>query len=662
MVVEVARSIATPFKDRDMASGRNPIAIGIDLGTTFSVICALDEQGRPRTLANAEGEPTTPSAVFFEGSHVVVGKEALKALATDGDQVALCAKRDLGQRFYHRPLGGRYYPPEALQAFILNKLRVDAQRQVGPFRHAVVTVPAYFDEVRRKATMDAAYLAGLELLDILNEPTAAAVAFGYQEGFLGLDGNEGRGRTRNVLVYDLGGGTFDVTVMAIGGRQFTALATDGDVRLGGHDWDERLVALAAEAFFEKYGVDPREDATAHGRLWRECEDAKRTLSARQKTTIAFDYRGQGLRLEVTRQQLEELTADLLERTLFTTQRTLEAAGLTWDQIDRVLLVGGSTRMPAVARKLKELSGKEPDQSVSPDEAVAQGAALHAGLLWERHHGRPPRFRIRNVNSHSLGVVAADPVTKQWRSAVLIPRNTPLPVTARRVFRTHKAAQQSILVQIVEGESPVPEDCASVGRCVVRKLPPDLPAQTPIEVRFHYEENGRLTVQVKVQGTDRTLQHELVRDHALTQEQLDRWREFISGLPPEPRRDDELSPAQAPSSKAPAATSAAGGPLPQAGAEPRAAVSRPAGSKARPAPQPPSTSASSAAAPSRPPASSPSPAKSPAKPAGKPPGPAATPSPAAGKKAAPPAPPPASSQDDADLASLAAEALELDEEP
>jgi molecular chaperone DnaK len=648
-----------------MSSDATSIAIGIDLGTTFSVICTLDEQGRPRTLINAEGEKTTPSAVFFEGSQVVVGKEALKALATDGEQVALCAKRELGQRFYHRPLGGRYYPPEALQAFILNKLRVDAQRQVGPFRHAVVTVPAYFDEVRRKATMDAAYLAGLELLDIINEPTAAAVAFGFQEGFLGLDAHEARGKTRNILVYDLGGGTFDVTVMAIGGRQFTALATDGDVRLGGHDWDERLVALVAEAFFEKHGIDPREDPTAHGRLWRECEDAKRTLSARQKTTIAFDYSGQGLRMEVTREQLEELTADLLERTLFTTQRTLEAAGLTWEQIDRVLLVGGSTRMPAVARKLKELSGKEPDQSVSPDEAVAHGAALHAGLLWERHRGRPPRFRIRNVNSHSLGVVAADPVTKQLRSAVLIPRNTPLPVTARRVFRTHKAAQQSILVQIVEGESPVPEDCATVGRCVVRNLPPDLPAQTPIEVRFHYEENGRLAIQVRVQGTERTLQHELVREHSLTQEQLDSWRQFISGLPPEPRPAEQPHAAQAPPASdhsprteapAPASRLAAARSTAQPAPPSAAAQSKTKGSAARPAPRPAGASERSPAPP--PPAAPSRPAQTPSEvrkaATQSPASPAGTPLPKTS-----PSPPP--SPDDQDLASLAAEALELDEE-
>src|SRR5215470_12367064 len=219
------------------AAKDNHSAIGIDLGTTFSVICKLDDLGRPQTLNNAEGDKITPSVVFFEGENIVVGKEAVKALATDADQVAECAKRDLGSRFFHRQLTGRRFPPEALQAWVLNKLRVDAERQIGSVKKAVITVPAYFDEVRRKATMDAGYIAGLEVLDIINEPTAAAVAFGFQQGF--MKPGEASGERKKILVYDLGGGTFDVTVMEVGGPEFTALATDGDVVLGGKDWDQR---------------------------------------------------------------------------------------------------------------------------------------------------------------------------------------------------------------------------------------------------------------------------------------------------------------------------------------------------------------------------------------------------------------------------------------
>jgi molecular chaperone DnaK len=511
-----------------MSQSRSNPAVGIDLGTTFSVVAYLDDLGRPTTLNNAEGDKITPSVVFFEGTNVVVGKEAVKAIATDAEAIAECAKRDLGHRMFHKVLGGRQYPPEALQAFILNKLRVDSRKQIGDFSKVVITVPAYFDEVRRKATQDAGYMAGFEVLDIINEPTAAAVAFGFQQGF--LKQGQDAGERKRVLVYDLGGGTFDVTVMEIGGRDFVTLATDGDVQLGGRDWDQRLVDFVAEEFIRKFGIDPREDPNVAGRLWRECEDAKRTLSARTKAGIACDYKGHAVRVEVTRQQFHEMTQDLLDRTSFTTRQTLQAAGLTWDQLDRVLMVGGSSRMPAVTDMLRNLSGKEPDCSVSPDEAVAHGAALHAGIILDRFAGKSPSFKIKNVNSHSLGVVAMDTKTKRARNAILIPRNTPLPIAAKRIFKTQKNGQRSILVQIVEGESASPDDCSQIGKCSVRDLPQNLPAQTPIEVRFRYHENGRLAIQVNVQGTDKELHHEISRENSLTQDQLDSWRMYISGMP------------------------------------------------------------------------------------------------------------------------------------
>jgi len=507
---------------------RPAIAVGIDLGTTYSAVAYLDDLGRPQTLINAEGDKLTPSVVLFEGTDVVIGKEALKAVATDAPQVAQCAKRELGHRMFQKVLGGRQYPPEAIEAWVLNKLRVDSMRQIGPFNQVVITVPAYFDEVRRKATQDAGYIAGFEVMDIINEPTAAAVAFGFRQGFLRPDGTATE--KQKILVYDLGGGTFDVTVMEISDTDFEALATDGDVQLGGRDWDQRLIDYVAEEFIRKFGLDPREEPNTAGRLWRECEDAKRTLSARSKAAIACDYKGQAVRVEVTRKKLVEITHDLLDRTVFTTRQTLQAAGLQWSDIDHVLMVGGSTRMPMIIQKLRELSGMEPNRSVSADEAVAHGAALRAGVLLSQTTGKKPRVRIRNVNSHSLGVVATDTKTKRQRSAILIPRNTALPVTAKRVFKTQKADQKSILVQIVEGESASPDDCSQIGKCTVRDLPRNLPAQTPIEVRFSYEENGRLTVIVTVAGTDKVLKHEITRENSLTQEQLDSWRQYISGVP------------------------------------------------------------------------------------------------------------------------------------
>ena len=503
----------------------NDKAIGIDLGTTYSAVARIDELGRPVTLVNAEGDLVTPSAVLFDGPNVIVGKEAIKAVATDAEQVADCAKRDLGSRTFHKLLEGRQYPPEAIEGFVLKKLKEDAGRQIGDFEKVVITVPAYFDETKRKATQDSGYMAGLEVLDIINEPTAAAIAYGYQKGF--LDTGQRDASPQKILVYDLGGGTFDVTVMEIQGADFNALSTDGDVLLGGRDWDQKLVDFVAEEFIQEHGLDPREDPCAFGRLWRECEDAKRTLSARNKVSVACDYRGQAVRMEITREKFEELTRDLLTRTEFTTQQALQAAGLDWDGIDVVLLVGGSTRMPMVEQMLKKLSGKAPDRSLSADEAVAHGAALRARMLLDRDGGKPPTFKIKNVNSHSLGVSATDSKTSRQRNAILIPRNTTLPVTARRIFKTHRDGQKTILVNIVEGESEAPEYCTEIGKCVVRDLPDNLAAQTPIEVRFRYLENGRLTIVVSV--GDREMLHEMTRENSLSEEQLKSWRQYIAAV-------------------------------------------------------------------------------------------------------------------------------------
>ena len=450
----------------------------------------------------------------------------------------------MGHRAYHRVIDGKQYPPEVIQAWILNKLRRDAMQQMGPFDKAVITVPAYFDEVRRKATQDAGYMAGCEVLDIINEPTAAAVAFGFQQGFAGALGSHDE--PRRLLVYDLGGGTFDVTVMEIRGNEFLTLATDGDVALGGYDWDQRLLTIAADAFQREHSLDLRESPTAAGKLWRECEDAKRTLSSRSKAPIVAEYCGKVSRVEVSREQFEETTQDLLDRTRFTCVQALRATGLDWPDLDRVLLVGGSTRMPMVRAMLQALSGKPPDTSVAADEAVAHGAALQAGLVLAKRGGKKARFSIRNVNSHSLGVVGIEPQTRRRRNGIIIPRNTPLPVSARRQFRTAKDDQRSILVQIVEGESPSADDCTPIGRCTVADLPPKLPAQTPVHVTFHYRTDGRLKVRVKVPGAsgtpeapgtpqqgapsapDRQLDTEIVRENGLSKEHMDAWRQYISG--------------------------------------------------------------------------------------------------------------------------------------
>lgn len=500
--------------------------VGIDLGTTFSVVAYLDADGRALTVRNAEGDLTTPSVVLFDGDDVIVGKEAVKAMSREADRVADCAKRDTGLRTYHKQVDGKQLRPEVVQAYVLKKLKNDASGAVGDFRHAVITVPAYFDEVRRKATQDAAYMAGLEVLDIINEPTAAALACGVDRGFLSPQGSSKRKQT--VLVYDLGGGTFDVTIMLIEGTNFTSLATDGDVQLGGHDWDQRLVNFVADRFSQAHGTDPRSEPNVSAALWRECEDAKRTLSARKETTVVCDFAGQSLPVKITRHQFEEFSMDLLNRTEFTTGQVLKAAGLDWSSIDRILLIGGATRMPMVGQMLLRLSGKEADRSALPDEAVAHGAAIHAGLLLDQRAGRKPQFTIRNVNSHSLGIVGLDPKSGDRQTSVLIPRNTRLPAKVKRAFRTKELGQKAVVVKIVEGESALPEHCTLIGRCVVQDLPPNLPAGTPVEVKFTYSANGRLSVQVNVVGADKQVSHEIIRENGLLSAELEDWRRRIAG--------------------------------------------------------------------------------------------------------------------------------------
>ena len=502
----------------------NEPAVGIDLGTTYSAIAHINETGRPETIVNAEGDLLTPSIILFDEDEVIVGKEALKAVSTDMEHIADCPKRQVGRVVYEKVIDGRRYPPEALQAWILRKLRVDAAQQVGEFNNAVITVPAYFDEGRRKSTMDAGYIAGINVIDIINEPTAAAVAYGLKQGWL-----DKKGATHepiNVLVYDLGGGTFDITVMRIDGADFTAIATDGDVQLGGRDWDQRIVDSVAEDFIRKFGQDPREDPNTFGQLWRDCKDAKETLSARSKATVKCTFKESTVNVTITREQFEEMTTDLLERTSFTTRQALAAADLEWKDIDRTLLVGGSTRMPQVRKMVEELSGKVPDTSISPDEAVALGAAIRSGILQEKYSQDAGVPKIKNVNSHSLGVVANNVKTKQQQVVTIIPRNTPLPVVAKRIFKTHRLGQESILAQVVEGESPSPDDCLRLGKCSIWDLPDDLPVGSEIEVLFKYKENGRLIVQVKVEGAKQPFRYQLERFNSLTDEQLESWREYI----------------------------------------------------------------------------------------------------------------------------------------
>ena len=516
-------------------------AVGIDLGTTFSVVAHLDQAGRPWTIVNAEGDTITPSVVLFEdGGERIVGKEAVKAATSQPDRVARFAKREMGNAAYSRPILGESYPPEAIQALILAKLKRDAEERVGPFTKAVVTVPAYFNEPRRRATFDAGRLAGLDVLDIINEPTAAALAYGVQQGFLGPRGESRQAET--VLVYDLGGGTFDVTLMAIDGRDFRALASAGDVHLGGVDWDRRIVQWIAEEFKAQHrGLDPRDHPAGMARLLTEAEDAKRALSARERVTIAFEHAGQSVRLTLGRDHFERMTLDFLERTRFTTARVVREANVDWADVTRVLLVGGSTRMPMVARMLEQESGRKPDRSLAADEAVAHGAAIYAGLLLAHEAASLREVRVRNVTSHALGVLAIEPGTGMPRTRVLIPANTPLPAAARGRFRTHRPGQASVAIRVVEGGDASGNDATRLGTCVVRDLPPGLPAGTPVEVEFRYAANSVLDVDARLPGQDRSASLSMDRAAGLDEGQLRSWEARL-GAGPRPLDLDDRPPS------------------------------------------------------------------------------------------------------------------------
>lgn len=497
------------------------LAVGIDLGTIYSTVAHLDRQGRPTTLVNSNGDLLTPSVVLFDDEEIVIGREAVVASAMEPQKVADCVKRDMGAKAYRKLINNESLRPEVISSFILSKLKVDAERRLGPIHQAVITVPAYFDEPRRRATADAGRLAGLQVLDIINEPTAAALTYGHQLGRL-----DGRGRLRGerpltVLVYDLGGGTFDVSIIRIRGDEVRTLATDGDVRLGGKCWDDALVEMAAEHFRVAHREDPRENPVSLQELYQAAEACKKTLSERSKAVIYVNHLGLRHKVEITREEFEELTAGLLGRTRITTEAVVLQAGLTWPEIDVVLTVGGSTRMPMVVRMLQEMAGKEPDQSVSADEAVAHGAALYADLLLQklRDGGATGRFSIVNVNSHSLGVAAVDPKTHRRVNKVLIPKNTPLPHTVVRRFKTLRQGQRNIQISILEGESEFPEACTRIGKCVIRSLPIDLPSGWPVEVRYTYAEDGRLRVSGSLVGHQATVTTEFVRDQSLSDEEL-----------------------------------------------------------------------------------------------------------------------------------------------
>jgi molecular chaperone DnaK len=484
--------------------------IGIDLGTTNSCVAFMDGK-EAVVIANAEGGRTTPSVVgFSKTGERLIGEAAKRQAITNPDKTIVSIKRHMGTD-YKVDIDGKKYTPQEISAMILQKLKQDAESYLGEeVTQAVITVPAYFNDSQRQATKDAGKIAGLEVLRIINEPTAAALAYG-------LDNTD----DQKVLVFDLGGGTFDVSILELGDGVFEVLATSGDNQLGGDDFDQVIMDYLIEEFQKENGIDLRKDPNhtqVMQRLKNEAEKAKKDLSGVLTTTISLpfltaDETGpKHLEVTLTRAKFEELSADLIERTMVPTRQALNDAGLKPEDIDRVLLVGGSTRIPAVQEAIKKLIGKEPSKGVNPDEVVAMGAAIQGGVL----SGDVKDVVLLDVTPLSLGIETLGGVFTK-----LIERNTTIPTEKSQIFSTAADNQTTVDIHVLQGEREMAADNKTLGRFQLTDIPPAPRGIPQIEVTFKIDANGIVNVSAKDKATGKSQAITIQSSSGLTDEEIER---------------------------------------------------------------------------------------------------------------------------------------------
>ena len=483
-------------------------AVGIDLGTTNSVVAVL-EAGDPVVIPNSEGARTTPSVVAFsKAGEVLVGEVAKRQAITNPDRTFRSIKRHIGEGWKSDDIDGKHYTPQEISARTLMKLKRDAEAYLGDtVTQAVITVPAYFDDAQRTATKEAGQIAGLEVLRIINEPTAAALAYGLDKG----------AEDEKVLVFDLGGGTFDVSVLEIGDGVFEVKSTHGDTRLGGDDWDQRIIDWLVKEFKTKHGVDLAADRMATQRLKEAAEKAKIELSQVAQSQINLPFitaTADGpLHLDenLTRAKFQEMTADLIERCRIPFEQALKDAGISKGELNHVLLVGGSTRMPAVTDLVQSMTGKEPNKSVNPDEVVAIGAAVQAGVL----RGDVKDILLLDVTPLSLGIE-----TKGGVMTKLIERNTTIPTKRTEVFTTADDMQPSVEIHVLQGEREMAAYNKTLGKFQLVDLPPAPRGVPQIEVTFDIDANGIVHVSAKDRATSKTQSMTITGQSTLDKKDID----------------------------------------------------------------------------------------------------------------------------------------------